>query len=182
MDGSWDNGGAGAPARSGWPTWAKVLLGCGVAVLLVLGACAGGTAWLVHKAKQDPEGFTKQALAFAINQIRPEWDAFRAAVALLGTDEGCRRLYRENPPLAQAHPTEEAFLAAAQAWRGSLEPLPDLDERLLQEHRVDIQKDFRGRVTVTWRTRGGGRIVAVWDRPARGPGAEQRKLVSLAVH
>jgi hypothetical protein len=60
--------------------------------------------------------------------------------------------------------------------------LPELDESLLQEHRVQIQKDFRGLVTVSYRMAKGGRIVAVWDRPARGPGAEKRKLVSLALH
>jgi hypothetical protein len=181
MDGSWDNGGAGQESRRGWPAWAKVLLGCGLAALLALAACVGGTAWVVRKVKQDPEGFTKQALAFAINQIRPEWDAFRATVAQLGTDEGCRVLYRANPRLAETHPTEEAFLAAARAWRDRLEPLPELDEHLLEDHRVDIKKDFRGLVTVSYRTAMGGRIVAVWDRPARGPGAERRHLVSLSV-
>ncbi len=178
-EGSWDNEGMGAPPRSGMPGWAKVLLGCGVAAVLALGACVGGAAWLGHQAKKDPEAFKQKVMGFALNQIRPEWEEFRNLTVQLQSDEGARNLYRAQPKLAEAYGPEAAFLATVQAWRPRLAPLPELDEKVLEGGDVNIVKGITGEVTVSVRMSGGARLRAVWNRPMMGSGGPPRQLRSL---
>src|SRR5512135_2234296 len=109
-DASWDN--SGLPKKeTGMPGWVKVLLGCGVAMLLAMGACVGFAAWGCRAMTHSME--------------TAEWGQLRQAVAQLQTDDGTRALYQANPGLAARYPDEAAFLKAAQQWRPRLEPLPE---------------------------------------------------------
>ncbi|HEX4845922.1 MAG TPA: hypothetical protein VFV26_06845, partial [Geothrix sp.] len=66
-DSSWDNGGHGVPVKAGLPLWGKIALGCGVTFLVIMVTCIGLGAYVVNKAKKDPEAFEKRAMAFAVD-------------------------------------------------------------------------------------------------------------------
>ena len=110
VDGSWDN--SGLPGKKkGLGTGLKVAIGCGVALLVVIGGCVafiGVGASVVGKQMQARE-----------------WPQLRQLVRDLGTEQGAAIVYQSNPGLAGDYPSEEAFMKAAQAWRGVLEPLPE---------------------------------------------------------
>jgi hypothetical protein len=108
-DASWDNGGLGRPAKRGWPLWGKVLMGCGVAVLLALAACVGGVVTCAGAVSKAADA---------------EWAALRATVDQLATDEGASAVFAAHPALADQFGDEAAFLAAVRGWRSRLEPLP----------------------------------------------------------
>ena len=108
VDSSWDNSGQGAPAKTGLPLWGKLGLGCGVALLILMGTCVGGAAFVRHKLKQDPEGFKNKVMGFALDKMKPDWDDFRAVVAQRRTPDGPgrrrsdRRWPAIGPPIAPA--------------------------------------------------------------------------------
>jgi len=182
VDGSWDNGGQGTPAKSGLPLWSKILLGCGIAVLVALVTCVGGLAFLSHKFKQDPEGAKRWALGFATDKIRPDWEDFSRVVDQLRTPAGCRALYAESPALAQTWPQESEFLAAAEAWRPRLAVVPPLGPELLGQGGVGISREFHGQVRVDWRPREGARVTATFQSARKQGDSSPRKLASLDVH
>lgn len=105
-DGSWDNSGA-PPQKKGMALWAKITLGCGVAFLLAIAGC---TLVVTYGCR----GMMNQA-----------WADMRREATTLSTEEGAKRIYRENPRLAERYPTEEAFLKASAEWRASLADLPE---------------------------------------------------------
>lgn len=70
-------------------------------------------------------GAREESRAGQVRRRQPEWDAYRAVLAALATDDGSRALYRQNPGLAKAYPAEAAFLAAAKGWRPRLQPVPE---------------------------------------------------------
>ncbi len=123
VDASWDNSGL-PPQKKGLGTGMKVLMGCGIAVLVALVTCAVDGAILRNIIKKDPKAFEKRVEGFAKGLIQKDWERFRTLVHQLQTDEGARALYRANPGLHQAHPTEDQFLQTARAWRPRLGPLP----------------------------------------------------------
>ncbi|MBI4913500.1 MAG: hypothetical protein HY823_12235 [Acidobacteria bacterium] len=142
VDSSWDNAGLPAP-KKGLGTGAKVAIGCGVVLLLVVGSCAvaaGVGATVVGRQMEARE-----------------WPALRKAVDQLRTEAGAAELYRQNPRLARDHPTEEAFLAAAESWRPRLEPLPEKAPSV-----------FTGRISMTIEASGGFRNVELGYRNDRG--------------
>lgn len=168
MDSSWDNGGQGAaPRRGGWPAWAKVLMGCGIVLLLALGACVGGGYWIARQAKQDPEGFKRGALNLAVSAIRPEYDHGAGLVRQLLSEEGARALWRANPGIHAAHGDEAAFLKAAEGWRPHLHALPPLEADHLEKGRLDIQKDVFTGVRFGYRMEDGSKIRMAWDPSTR---------------
>lgn len=168
MDSSWDNGGQGAgPVRRGWPMWAKVLMGCGVAMLLALGACVGGTYWLAQKAKQDPEGFKRGALSFAMSQIKPDYEFAAGVVSQLRTDAGCRALWQAHPGMHAPFGTEEGFLETARGWRPHLADLEPLDPDQLEKGRLDLQKDPFSGVRFGYRMPDGSRLRMRWTSGSR---------------
>ena len=181
-DSSWDNGGYGKPTKAGMPTWAKVLLGCGVVAVLALTTCVGGAMYLAHRVKKDPEGFKKQVLGFAIDRMRPEWEDFRAVVEQLRTPGGCKALYAANPDLTATWPKESDFLEAARAWQPGLPSAPDLTPQLLEGHEgITISSQFGGKVRVNWRPRTGPRVAVTFDR-ARKPGdTAPRRVLAVEV-
>ena len=123
VDASWDNSGL-PPQKKGLGTGMKVLMGCGIAALVALVTCAVGGAILGNLIKKNPKAFEKRVEGFAKGMVQKEWERFRTLVDQLQTDDGARALYRANPGLHQAHPTEDQFLQAARAWRPRLGPLP----------------------------------------------------------
>jgi hypothetical protein len=162
-DASWDNQGMDQPPRSGLPVWAKILLGCGVAALLLGGACVGGTYWLAQKAKRDPEGFKRGALGFALSQIRPDYDFAAAVVRQLQDDAGCRALWQAHPGIHAAFGTEQAFLQAVEGWRPHLAELAALDVNDLEKGRFDLQKDPFAGVRFSYRMPDGSRLRMQWS-------------------
>jgi hypothetical protein len=180
-DASWDNGGYGAPAKAGMPLWGKILLGCGVAFLVVLVTCVGGIAYVANKAKKDPDGFKNKVVGFALDKMKPDWDDFRAVVDQLRTTEGRKSLYASNPGLAKTWATEAEFQGAAEKWEKDLAPTPDLSAEVMERHGLQINHDFGGKVTVGWSPRSGRAVYVTFDR-ARKPGDKTpRQVVELDV-
>lgn len=179
-DSSWDNGGTGAPPRSGLPLWGKIALGCGISALVVLGTCVGGVAWLAHKGTHDPEGLKQTVLGFALDRMKPEWNEFRAVIDQLRTVEGSRALYAANPDLARTWPTEADFLKAAAGWRPHLAPTPELTPDLMERQGLRINS-HGGKMEVGWSPRDGRAVyVTFGPRPRAGePGA--RRVLELEV-
>jgi hypothetical protein len=123
VDGSWDNSGL-PPQKKGLGTGMKVLMGCGIAVLLAVVTCAVGGAVLGNYIKKDPKAFELRMEGFAKGLVQKDWERFRALVDQLQTDEGARAVYHANPGLHQSQSTEEQFLQGVRAWRPRLAPLP----------------------------------------------------------
>lgn len=109
VDSGWDNGGVAPRKNKGMPVWGKVLVGCGVAVLLLLGSCVGVAWWGMGKLSEKAD----QA-----------WAEMDQTVRSLKTEQGTKALYQANPGLADSYPNEEDFLKAAEGWRGKLGEFP----------------------------------------------------------
>lgn len=172
-DSNWNQEpGAQAP-KPGMPVWAKVLLGCGVVMLLLLSTCIGGAVWLKHRISKDPEGFKKQmeekAMGFAKDFLKAPWAALRQVVEQLQTVEGTKGLYAANPDLKGRYPTEEAFLEAAQGWRTKLTPLPAEIPNLMEGH-LNFNKSFGRTQEMDYRTPQGVRIRIEWQLEGKALG------------
>jgi len=186
VDNPWDNSGL-PPEKKGMGTGMKVLLGCGITLLIVMGACVGGGLILGRMIKKDPKGFEARMEAFGKGLVQKDWDHFRNLVDQLQTDEGTLAVYRANPGLQQEHSTEAQFLEAARGWRPKLKPLPsEIPEgRRHRRHRqepsagpepaepppvdgaeqtpsFEINKVF-GTTIIRYRYAGGPRISATFD-------------------
>jgi hypothetical protein len=122
-DSSWDNAGL-PPPKQGLGTGMKVLLGCGIALVVLIATCTVGGALLRNAIRKDPQAFEKRIEGFAQGLVQKDWVRFRDLVVQLQTDDGARTLYRSNPGLHQAHPTEEQFLVEVRGWRPRLKALP----------------------------------------------------------
>jgi hypothetical protein len=107
-DQSWDN--SGLPVqKKGMPTWGKVLMGCGVVLLLITATCAGCVFWGVNKVKQASQ---------------QPWAELQRAMAQMKTEEGAKTYYEAHPGLTRSYPTEADFLKAASLWRPKLGDVP----------------------------------------------------------
>lgn len=143
----------GPVRKAGTPLWTKILAGCGLALLLLLGTCGGLLWWGIQRGSA------------AMDQV---WAEMVRDVEALRTEAGARRLYHENPGLVRNYPTEEDFLKASAAWRDRLGEIP------LQ--RPTLRELFQGKVggfsihsrneqrRVTYRFPKGGRLVLEWER------------------
>jgi len=180
-DGSWDNGGHGAPVKAGLPLWGKIAMGCGIAFLVVLVTCVGAGAFFVNKIKKDPEGFKQKAMGLVADKVRPDWEDFRVVVEQLRTPEGCQALYAANPGLAKTWPTQAAFLEASSRWHKEIVSAPDLTPDLMEQHGLRINHVLGGKVEVGWSPRT-GRGVYVTFEGSRKPGDKgPRRVVDLDV-
>lgn len=112
MDASWDNGGL-PTQKKGMPLWVKILAGCGIVAVLILGTCVGAGVLLMKKGGQAMQRLTAS-----------EWAELRSAVDQMRTEDGAKAFYAAHPALASRYPSEEAFLAVWKAWAPALEPLP----------------------------------------------------------
>jgi hypothetical protein len=181
VDSSWDNSRQGIPGKAGMPLWGKILLGCGIAFLVVMVTCLGAGAFFVNKFKRDPEGFKQKAMNLVADKVRPDWEDFRAVVEQLRTPEGCQALYAANPDLAKTWPTEAAFLEVSSRWHKEVESAPDLTPEVMEHGRLQINHNFGGRVRVSWGPRS-GRTVYVTFESARKPGDNgPRRVVDVDV-
>ena len=149
-DGSWDN--SGLPAKKkGLGTGLKVAIGCGVALLVVIGGCVafiGVGASVVGKQMQAKE-----------------WPQLRQLVRDLGSEDGAAGVYHSNPGLAGDFPSEEAFLKAAQAWRELLEPLPEEPPSLFTGRlnmNISVNNDRRSAL-LGYRNGKGATITGRWE-------------------
>jgi len=156
VDASWDNSGSPVASKRGLPWWAKLSIGCGAMLLVVLGTCAVGGAYIT----KNPERFRKQISSMVQDLIRKDWSTMRKTVEQLGTEQGTRELYEANPGLVRKFPTQQAFLEAARSWRPLLDPLPEaLPE--LETHDLSYSKNS-GQTEMRYRTAKGTRIVMIW--------------------
>jgi hypothetical protein len=141
VEGSWDNE-KRDEARGRMPLWAKILLGCGGFVLLLLIVIMGSCFGLARYAAKNPDKFEKKISGVIQNFTQADWTRFRDAVGALGTDEGARKLYADNPGLRANYPTESDFLANATRWRQDLRPVPQevsvsVPGRVVYNHYLD---------------------------------------------
>jgi hypothetical protein len=180
-DSSWDNGGRGVPAKTGMPLWGKLLLGCGIVVLIGLVTCVGGVAFLANRVKKDPEGFKQKAMSLVVDRVRPDWEDFRIVVEQLRTPEGCQALYAANPGLATTWPTEAAFLEVSSRWHKDVVSAPDLTPDLMEHGGLRVNHDLGGHVSVGWSPSAGRAIYVTFER-ARRPGDKgPRRVVEVEV-
>jgi len=114
-DSSWDT--YSEPPKKGMGVWAKVLVGCGAAALLLLGGCVGLTYWLTHSGK---DYFSAKMARW----VEAPWAKMIEVAEAIKTDEGAMKLYEEKHRLAEPYPSKEAFLKQARAWRSALSMLP----------------------------------------------------------
>jgi len=124
-DGSWDQPLTPSPApprKKGLGVFGKILIGCGGALFCFILAIAA-LLWV--------------AFSKASGALDRGWAEVRAEVESLRTDEGARKLYRDNPGLAQNYPTEAEFLKASAEWRPKLGHIP--------EKRPDLKDLVKGR-------------------------------------
>ncbi|MFZ1376716.1 MAG: hypothetical protein WAS25_08980 [Geothrix sp.] len=180
-DGSWDNGGHGVPVKTGMPLWGKIALGCGIAFLVVLVTCVGGVAYLGNRIKKDPEGFKNKVMGFALEQVRPDWEDFRAVVEHLRSPEGCQALYAANPGLAKTWPSEAAFLEASSRWHKEVVTAPDLTPDLMERQGLQINHDFGGKVTVGWSPKSGRAVYVTFEKARKAGDTGPRRVVELDV-
>ncbi len=158
-DSSWDNDGGAAP-RKRFPTWAKIGLGCGVATLLLFGTCVGGSLYISHKIKQDPEGFKHKIQDVVRKAVKDDWAFLRRTVDQLGTDEGSKTFYAAQPKLHDQYPTEAQFQEAVKIWRPKLEPIPE-EIPDLDSHDFTYQKGMTGK-WLSYRCANGTKIRIEW--------------------
>ena len=180
-NGSWDNGGHGVPVKTGMPLWGKIALGCGIAFLVVLVTCVGGVAYLGNRIKKDPEGFKNKVMGFALEQVRPDWEDFRAVVEQLRSPEGCQTLYAANPGLAKTWPSEAAFLEASSRWHKEVVTAPDLTPDLMERQGLHINHDFGGKVTVGWSPKSGRAVYVTFEKARKAGDTGPRRVVELDV-
>lgn len=152
-DASWDNSGL-QPRKKGMPTWAKLLAGCGVLLILLLATCVGGGILLVKRGGQAMQGLTAA-----------EWSELRAGVDQMGTREGAQGFYAAHPALASRYPSEEAFLAAWKVWAPELEPLPAEPPSITSGRFAPSYQNTNGfkRVQLVYVTAKGRSIQANWE-------------------
>lgn len=180
-DGSWDNGGHGAPVKAGMPLWGKIALGCGIVFLVGLVTCFGAGAFLVNKFNKDPDGFAKKVVGMGMEKFRPDWEEFRTVVEQLRSPEGCQALYAANPALAKTWPTQAAFLEASSRWHKEVTSAPELTPDLMTKHGLRISYEGSRRVSIGWSPQS-GRAVYVTFEGVRKPGdGAPRQVVELGV-
>lgn len=139
-DSSWDDGGQPVEKKR-MGTGMKVMVGCGIASGLLLVTCVLGGTLLQRTIAKDPQGFERKVEAWAEGFVKEDWARAQKVMESLQTDEGARKLYRENPALATLHGDEAAFLAKAKIWRPRLGPLP-ADGLAARDQSLDLNKDF----------------------------------------
>jgi len=178
-DSSWDNGGGGGPAKTGMPTWLKVSLGCGIAMLVVLCTCVGGSIYLQQRIKQDPKGFERQIKGMVQAKIKDDWSFLRRAVEQIRTDEGAKAFYAANPKLIQQYPSEAEFLEAVKGWRPELQPIPETIPDL-DSHDLQYTQGFGGG-WLSYRFPNGKRVRLAWDGKKSTSNPDSHQLIEFTV-
>jgi hypothetical protein len=178
-DSSWDNGGSGSQTKTGMPVWLKVSLGCGIAALIVLCTCVGGSIYLQQKIKRDPQAFKQQIKGFVQAKIKDDWTFLRRAVEQIRTDDVAKAFYAANPKLIEQYPSEALFLEVVKGWRPDLQPIPeampDLDSH-------DLQYTQRiGGGWLSYRFPNGKHVRLAWDSNKSTGDPNAHQLVEFTV-
>jgi hypothetical protein len=144
-----------AQRKSGLPLWGKIALGCGVAMLLFLGSCVVLIGYGVHRGSE------------AMDQA---WVRMRKEVAELSSEDGARKMYQQNPGLADRYPTEEDFVKASAIWRPKLTQLPEQPPTIrdLMEGKGNVQlmthfENGRKRSRIRVKLQDGSRLIVETD-------------------
>jgi len=125
------------PERKGIPTWGKVIIGCGVVFLLLMGSCVGFAYWAAHSGKDTLKNFVAEKVDKALEK---PWGMLTTVIDAIQTDEGAAILYRDNPGLTADYPSEADFLKSAATWRAKVGDLPRTPPSIFTEGKND---DFR---------------------------------------
>lgn len=100
-----------ASSKKGIPLWGKLLLACGIAILLVIASCAGFVAWGINSGY-----FSKK--------LETQWNQMAEVIEAIKSDEGAARLYAENKGLKGNYPTEVEFNTYVDTWRTKVVDFP----------------------------------------------------------
>lgn len=159
MDASWDNSGL-PPQKKGMATWIKVLAGCGIVMVLLLGSCIGLAAWGIHKASSMGQA---------------QWPTYVATVKALEDPASTKALYEANPDLQKRFPDADAFEQQVAEWRPAIQTPPDQMPSLttgrvfsFQGHNAAIQLDGKERTQAKdsaaagYRMQDGRFLVVAW--------------------
>lgn len=107
-DSSWDNSGL-PPQKKGMPTWVKILGGCGIVFLLLLGGCVALGFYGVHKVSE---------------MGKAQWPHYVETVKALQDPTSTQALYEANPPLQKRFSDAAAFEKEVSDWRSSIQTPP----------------------------------------------------------
>lgn len=107
-DASWDNSGL-PPRKKGMPLWVKILGGCGIAFLLLIGSCVGLGMWGLHKVA---------------TLGKAHWPRYVETVKQLEDPVATRALYEGSPKLQKRYPDPAAFEQKIAAWRPAIQTPP----------------------------------------------------------
>jgi hypothetical protein len=116
----WDSYGDSSEKKV-MPIWGKLLLGCGIAMLLALAGCAGFVYWASHSGKDAFLGYVSDIVS---SKLEEPWSQLIGVAEAIKTDEGAAILYRNNPGLSSDYPSEAEFIKQATLWRARLGELP----------------------------------------------------------
>jgi hypothetical protein len=159
--------------------WLKVGLGCGIAALIALCTCVGGSFYLQHKIKQDPQAFKQQIKGFVQKKIQDDWNFLGRAVEQVRTDEGAKAFYAANPKLVEQYPSEARFLEAVKGWRSELQPVPEAVPDL-DSHDLQYTQGLRGG-WLSYRFPNGKHVRLAWDGPKSTSNPNGHQLVEFTV-
>ncbi len=107
-DSSWDNSGL-PPQKKGMPTWVKILGGCGIVFVLLLGSCVALGFYGVHKVSE---------------MGKAHWPNYVATVKALQDPASTQALYEANPPLQKRYSDAAEFEKQVAEWRPSIQIPP----------------------------------------------------------
>jgi hypothetical protein len=150
-----------APAGRRRPPWAKFLIGCGAAALLLVAGLLGVGHWAAHSGRDTVKRFLEER----VERIMAEpWRRLAGVVEAVRTDEGALALYRGSPLLKAGHPTEAAFLKSAAEWRAKLADFPDAPPQWM-EGTDHFRMSRRGAdsLELAYTLPDGTRVRAVWE-------------------
>jgi len=161
------------------PTWLKVSLGCGIAALILLCTCVGGTVYLQQKIKRDPQAFKQQIKGFVQAKIQDDWTFLRRSVEQIRTDEGAKAFYAANPKLIGQYPSESLFLEAVRSWRPDLQAVPEAIPDL-ESHDLQHAQGIRGG-WLSYRFPNGKHVRIAWDGEKSAGDPKSRQLTEFTV-
>jgi hypothetical protein len=135
------------PAKRVTPIWGKLLIGCGIALLLIIGSCVSFTYWATHSGSDAIRGFVSERF----NQASEKpWNEMVSVLDALKTDESATKLYRDNQGLAVDYPTEAEFLKTAATWQTKVIDLPSTPPNFGDPAKGDFEfsKNIAARVSI----------------------------------
>lgn len=119
MDASRDNSGL-PPRKKGMPTWAKILMGCGILLVLAIGTCMG-LAFVVGSGV----GFAAWGFKKVSTLAQAQWPRYVETVKGLQDPASTKALYDANPGLHKRYSDADAFEQQVAEWRPAIQTPPD---------------------------------------------------------